>query len=257
MKTPAQTQQEQDYSIARHHPPGRKVTLHAHDEGQLAYVVKGTMWLKVECGWWLATPHCALWVGPGIEHEARYSEESEVMTLYLKSHSELIERDVSLIYCTSLMSELIKEYARLSAKRDTANHSESHLIRTLMLQYLNKDTICKDLHLPSGTDARLKAVTEKMKSAPSENYTLQALSAQAGLSERTLARLFEKETGMKFTRWKDMLRINSAIEMLISGKNITTVAFDVGYQSTSSFTTAFTRVKGAPPKQYIKTILNN
>ncbi|EKO3479698.1 helix-turn-helix transcriptional regulator [Vibrio fluvialis] len=90
---------------------------------------------------------------------------------------------------------------------------------------------------------------------PGEDHTLKELASRAGLSERTLARLFEKETGMKFTRWKELLRINVAIEMLISGRSITAVAFDVGYQSTSSFTTAFTRIKGTSPKQYIKKLL--
>ncbi|EKO3481074.1 helix-turn-helix domain-containing protein [Vibrio fluvialis] len=255
MKTPAQIQREQDYSITRLHPAGRKVTRHVHGEGQLAYVVKGTIWLRVESGWWLATPHCALWVAPGIEHEARYSEDSEVLTLYLKESADLIERDISLIHCTSLMSELIREYAQTNTQLKSMNQPENDLIRALILRYLNKDTIYKDLHLPSGSDARLKAVTEKMQSAPGEDHTLKELASRAGLSERTLARLFEKETGMKFTRWKELLRINVAIEMLISGRSITAVAFDVGYQSTSSFTTAFTRIKGTSPKQYIKKLL--
>jgi len=44
----------------------------------------------------------------------------------------------------------------------------------------------------------------------------------------------------------------TAIERMISGHSIIDVALNLGYQSASSFTTAFTRLTGMPPRQYMK-----
>lgn len=72
-----------------------------------------------------------------------------------------------------------------------------------------------------------------------------------------MARLFKQDIELTFVYWQERLRIISAIELLPSGQSIIRVALDMGYQSASSFTTAFTKVMGISPKQYMKTVKNS
>lgn len=91
-----------------------------------------------------------------------------------------------------------------------------------------------------------------MTSEPGEAATLDDLADLAASSTRTLARLFLSETGMTFGRWREHLRIVSAVDRLVRGQSITQTALDLGYGSPSSFTTMFTRILGMPPARYLK-----
>ena len=71
-----------------------------------------------------------------------------------------------------------------------------------------------------------------------------------GASERTLARLFERETGMSFRAWRQQLRLLRALELLAAGTPVTRVALDLGYESTSAFSAMFRRVLGTAPTRY-------
>ncbi len=71
-----------------------------------------------------------------------------------------------------------------------------------------------------------------------------------------LARLFTKETGMTFTHWRDHLRVMTAVDRLARGHNVTAIALELGYQSANNFSTMFSRLLGAPPKRYMRLLLN-
>ncbi|PNS09946.1 hypothetical protein COO59_20040 [Mixta theicola] len=91
-----------------------------------------------------------------------------------------------------------------------------------------------------------------MKRNPGTDLSLGELARTSNSSERTLARLFVSETGMSFRNWRQQLRLVIAIDLLSRGEKITTVAFELGYSSASSFTTFFTRVIGVSPRKFMK-----
>ena len=67
---------------------------------------------------------------------------------------------------------------------------------------------------------------------------------------RTLTRLFQRETGMSFVRWRQQLHIGLALQRLASGTSVTNVALDLGYESTSAFIAMFRRMLGTTPARY-------
>lgn len=117
---------------------------------------------------------------------------------------------------------------------------------------IEKNALNIDMFMPEGQDKRLRVITSKLRNEPGCTETLVQLSAIAHASQRTISRLFIEETGMSFNRWRERLRIMTAIEKMVSGQTIMEIAMDLGYQSASSFTTAFTRLAGTPPRQYMK-----
>jgi AraC-like DNA-binding protein len=55
---------------------------------------------------------------------------------------------------------------------------------------------------------------------------------------------------MTFREWRRQARLLMALEYLASGKDITTVAHEVGYHSTDAFIETFRKCLGATPSRY-------
>lgn len=72
----------------------------------------------------------------------------------------------------------------------------------------------------------------------------------AGLSSRSLSRLFGAETGMSFAQWRQLARLHAAVERLAAGQAVGEVAWSLGYESPSSFASAFRTVFGETPSGY-------
>jgi AraC-like DNA-binding protein len=108
------------------------------------------------------------------------------------------------------------------------------------------------LHLPMPSDRRLRVVADALIRDPADNDTIRDWARRAGASERTLARLFRRETGMTFGAWRQRLRLLAAIAHLAEGRPVTAVAFDLGYESPSAFVAMFRRELGQPPGRYLR-----
>ena len=78
------------------------------------------------------------------------------------------------------------------------------------------------------------------------------LSKIAGASKRTIERIFKLETGLGFGKWRQQLRLGHALSLLAGGEAVTSVAFDVGYESVSAFISAFRMTFGQTPGQYFR-----
>ncbi|MDB4406559.1 helix-turn-helix transcriptional regulator, partial [bacterium] len=68
-----------------------------------------------------------------------------------------------------------------------------------------------------------------------------------------LSRLVKQETGKTLLLHLRSLRISKAAEMLSENRlNVTEVALEVGYQSLSHFSKAFSMEQGMTPSQFLK-----
>lgn len=81
-----------------------------------------------------------------------------------------------------------------------------------------------------------------------EPWTVDALGKEVGLSRSALAERFGDVLGLPPMQYLANWRIHvAAHELVNSGKSITQIAEDVGYESEASFTRAFKRVMETPP----------
>ena len=71
------------------------------------------------------------------------------------------------------------------------------------------------------------------------------------MSERTLARLIQKQTGLTFGRWRQRLHILVALQRLSAGISVQTVSQDLGYETPSAFITMFKKALGKSPRRYL------
>jgi len=105
-------------------------------------------------------------------------------------------------------------------------------------------------HLPSPVDPRLRDVAAILADDPADERTLAELGRTAGASERTLSRLFRRDTGMTFPQWRAQLRLQHATLLMAAGSTVTTAATKSGYSNTSAFIVAFRDAFGVTPAAY-------
>ena len=103
--------------------------------------------------------------------------------------------------------------------------------------------------MPMPRDRRLVALCTALLNEPDSPETIREWCVRLGMSERTLARLFQRQTGESFGRWRQRIRLLHARGQLEAGQNVTAVALNCGYASVSAFIAAFKKLFGRTPGQ--------
>lgn len=99
-------------------------------------------------------------------------------------------------------------------------------------------------------EKRLQAIAGEILTNPASDKSLAEWSKTVGASERTISRQFRKLTGLTFARWRQKVRMLSALSMLEEGLSIQAIALNVGYSSASAFIHAFRKEFGTTPQRY-------
>ncbi len=94
---------------------------------------------------------------------------------------------------------------------------------------------------------------EKAKSYIQDNFqaelSVDQVATHIGMSRSSFMRIFKKGTGTTFNQYLTELRMAKAKQLLLE-KSVTETAFEVGYASSSYFSTAFKKHVGLSPAQY-------
>lgn len=221
---------------------------HSHFRAQLVYASKGVMTVAARTGTWVVPPQQAVWVPAAVQHEVSAQGPLSMRSLYL--HPEVcgqLPSECCVMGVSALMRELILRAVDLSSS--AVNRVRlPRLMRVVIDELIDMER--PPLHLPMPRDPRLKTLVDLLLQEPADPRRLEDYARLIGASARTIARGFVRETGMSFGIWRQRLRLLAAIERLGSGAAVTTVAYDLGYQSPSAFIAMFRRSLGEPPGRY-------
>lgn len=220
---------------------------HAHPQVQLIYAARGNMTISTREGTWVVPPQRAVWVPPWGRHEVRMNQLVHMHTLYFDPSAASDRQLCCVMAITPLLSELILEATRLDGEPEAS--AEFALVTELILLLLRK-TKMSPLHLPEPTDDRITPITTALKENPADSRTLEDWATTVGASQRTISRLFERQTGMSFRQWQQQSRLLAALPLLANGAAVTDVALHLGYATPSAFTHMFRRSLGVPPSGY-------
>ena len=99
---------------------------------------------------------------------------------------------------------------------------------------------------------RLIMVTDHIKNnLTADDLSQGAMAQMAGISKDYFSRIFRSVTGMNYSKWLNMIRLEKATELLADReKSLTEVAMLSGFQSISSFNRVFHAEKGMAPGEY-------
>jgi AraC-like DNA-binding protein len=229
---------------------GHVIRTHSHPWHQLVYASQGVMTVRTPEGSWVVPTHRGVWVPAGTRHSIQMSGHVSLRTLYLVPRlSRSLPDQPRVIGISPLLRELILRMVEHDGL-NIRNPTHAHLVSVLLdhLHVMQSDAV----HLPLPRDARAKRIAAMLQKEPSDTRSLVDLSQLAGASKRTIERLFERETGLGFGKWRQQLRLGHALRLLAAGDAVTSVAFDVGYDSVSAFISAFRMTFGKTPGQYFR-----
>lgn len=236
-------------AFAREMADGDVIAWHRHDHAQLFYGGSGLMRVESTAGAWVVPPARAVWIPSGIDHQVTAVGGVEMRAVYLlRNATKGLPDGCRVLGVSPLLRELVAAAMKLSPDYPL-DGPEARLVGVLIDQ-LRVEPL-EQLHLPMPRDRRLRAVTEALIADPADPRTLEDFGAAAGASARTLARRFLAETGLTFGAWRQQLRLHEALARLAQGEPVTTVAYEIGYDSPSAFIAMFRKTLGATPGQYL------
>ena len=232
-------------AMAKSFVKGDSTGAHSHRRDQFLYAVEGITYVSTRHAAWILPPDRALYVPAGLEHSVSRKGRVEMRTLFIEPEAaaglpaEAVAMEVSDLL-RSLILALLEEPVLYDEEGRGA------LLARLILDEIAR-TQPSGLAIPMPRDSRLKRLCERLMREPALDLTLDRLSDDAGASARTLSRLFQRETGLSFTQWRQRVRFASAMEALVRGEPVGRVARASGYASASAFTAAFRRALGVTP----------
>lgn len=232
-----------------------KTEWHTHRKGQLIYAEHGIMRLYVKDKvLYIPSRHVA-WIPKGVEHMiATESVNIIFRSLYL-DYSKLNDpfyNEVSVFYASELFREMLIYTEKFNLDDEATPHEISFLeaIKQLMPQQAQTKI---SLQLPTTEHPQLGKVTAFIQQHIDDKINMPAVAKQFGLSERTMSRLFQSELQLPFSQYIKLVRMVKAVELLVQpGKNVSDVAFAVGYESLPTFSNNFNEIMGIRPNQFLQ-----
>ncbi|NHI00463.1 helix-turn-helix transcriptional regulator [Oceanimonas sp. MB9] len=237
-------------AMENHWPSHASTGWHSHPRGQLLYAIKGVMLVQSDAGAWVVPPNRALWMVAGLHHNVTMSGDVEMRTAYIEGEviPDLSEQ-ACVINVSPLLRELLVEAVRIPLDSEPSARDE-RIIGLLIDELKVSSTVA--LHLPIPADPRLKKICDALIEQPASQAGAADWAKAAGLGERTLHRLFSRETGMTFSQWREQARLLSALKDIAAGKKGIEVALNCGYSSQSAFSAMFRRHFGTAPSTFYR-----
>jgi len=253
--------------LASDYPAGHEIPPHSHPWAQLLFAATGAMWVTTEAGTFVVPTSRAVWVPARMPHRLRMTGAVAMRALFVAADRAVetgLPDACRVVEVGPLLRALILRLHALQGVGaegaagvddddgiDVLNMERRELVsRLILLELRAVDAV--PLYLPQPRDPRLRALCARLLADPGCLLGLEALATEAGASARTVARLFRQETGMRFTDWRQQLRLAAALTLLADGKSGKAVARALGFRSASAFTAAFRRSLGRPPTAFLQ-----
>ena len=219
---------------------------HHHPWIQFSYASKGILRMEAEGTVLIAPPHWGILVPTGKIHAVSNSADTEIRSLYL--HPQCIDRSLSeccVIEVSELLRALIRHFSVLPVLYDEQG-AQGRLVQVMLDQINAAPRSAMSLPWPRHT--QLQELCQLFMNEPLSPLARAATWAERlHVSERTLSRIFSKETQMSLRLWQQRARLIKAIPLLEQGDSVTDTALECGYESTSAFIAAFRNFVGQTP----------
>lgn len=183
---------------------------------------------------------------------------SESVARLFRSPGPLLRKNMGLIRRWNSREELLYQDLLEPPIAALAKHPwyQAKILELLTLQLFpeagpEESFFCSQLK--QRTHRHVRQALELLQARLSEPLELADLAEDVGCAPHYLSRLVTQETGKNLSLHLRAFRIEKAALLLAGGKyNVTEVALEVGYNSLSHFSKAFTAEQGLNPSKFLK-----
>lgn len=216
---------------------------------RLIHVSDGVLTVRTETGRWVVPPGHAVWIVPNVPHCLCATRPVQLYSLYAAVDAAPLPAQSGAVVPDVLVQALLIAAADLPHDKPF-DEPASRLMQVLLDRLSTLPAVPLGLNWPG--DPRIQRIADALSANPARPAVLEELAAAAGVTARTAARLFVKETGRTFGQWRQQLRLLAALEHLGAGASVTQVALEVGYNDVSSFIAVFRDAFGDTPARYFR-----
>ena len=234
--------------IGNDYPPSFELALHRHGRGQLLYAAKGVVAVSTPEGAWVAPSERAIWIPAGVPHAVRMIGTVSTRSVMVATDaSTRLSSKCRVLGVSSLLGLLLQEAAELPVEYDEGGRDG--LVMQLVVAEIERAPLIP-LAVPFPTHAALAARCHAFFERPDARATTDVWADALAMNRRSFIRLFRRETGMSFAEWRQQACLAVALPRLAAGEPVTTIAFDLGYESSTAFSTMFKRLVGSSPSRH-------
>lgn len=235
------------FAHGRHVLPHHTVPPRAPDWHKLIYATRGVLTVRTHQSAWVAPPHRAVWIPARVDYRVEMHGTVALRALYLKPGRRVFAgatRDCAVVNVTPLLRELIQRTVHIGAL-DFRVREQARLAGVIFDEL--RVLVAQPLQLPLPRDPR----AEKFAAfASAGGFTVAQMLRKSAASRRTMERLFRDETGMSLGQWLRRRKLLDALRRLAAGDPVSSIAYDLGYNSPSAFIAMFRRELGQTPTRY-------
>jgi AraC-like DNA-binding protein/quercetin dioxygenase-like cupin family protein len=228
---------------------GKAFDWHTHDFGQLISAARGSMFVGTRTRVLLLSPAMAIWIPPNAEHWMRYGSSNVMLYVDVnRQEADELGRNIRIVGMTALLNALMLA----TLPETSAGRADQHLDALhdlLRHEVLTAHDMPLSISMPK--DRRIIDLAHAAMDDPGSIASVDEWLKGAAASRKTIERIFRFETGMPPLRWLRQARLLHAISQLASGKKISSVAFDLGYGSSSAFAYMFRATFGISPSEFL------
>ncbi|MEQ1066864.1 helix-turn-helix transcriptional regulator [Acinetobacter sp. XH1741] len=224
---------------------------HSHLRHQLLFSAAGSITIEIDKTIYLLPPRRAAWIPAGTIHRAIMRGVMAYRSLYFLPTSDLSQLQIQIVEVNPLFFEVIERMAfwpwRMQAEQ------QASLLTVFCEEIWAAQSENWQLMYPS--DARLELWLNRVRLGELPPR-LRQLAQLVGACERTISRIFIRDTGMNYQNWRQQWRLLRAMEMLAEGRQISEVAQQLEFISDSAFIVFFRQHTGITPIRYLRNIFD-
>ena len=236
------------------HEMEEKVPKHKHRQGHILVVLNGVATMNVEHSEYYIPNGYFVWIPAGTVHRITFEGKAiKHLNVYFPADMEMMDfyAQVGIYPIPSILYhiiDLVKQQTAFYQADDwkyellmTLNHILPHILNENRFQ----------LRLPMTDHPVLQKIIHLIQAQYQSPISAQSIAEEAGMSTRSLSRYMKSELGISFVQYVRTFRIIMAIKQMVKGEEtLTNIAYNVGFDSITSFSNSFYKVTGCRPSLF-------
>lgn len=223
---------------------------HLHTtKAQLLYAPSGCMTVTTSDRQLILPPFRMLWIPANELHRVNFRNIVAYRSIYFDdSYSgKYMKSGLKVLHVNPLLKEIIERICFW--EWSDLGQDQTNLLKVFWDEMSKAPEEKLELKMP--VDGRFMKISEEWTLRKSIPPMLKDLAERTGAVEKTISRIFKKETGLSYQEWRQQWRLQRSIELLVEGNSIGEVSHILDFSSDSAFIEFFKKYTGSTPLQYL------
>ncbi|RKE38383.1 AraC-like DNA-binding protein [Paraburkholderia sp. BL23I1N1] len=215
--------------------------------GFFLYVREGGAWITAGRRAYCVTQGHGIWLPPAVAHSVSAVYDAEFCALRIDTGpSADFVPAARVLNCSDVLIAIFS-----ATQRSIVERSYAAVVALLADELRAVPEIAGNfsVRMPS-PGSRVAALCESLLVHPTRDVALDDAASRAGVSCRTLSRIFTEELGASVGRWRREVQIGAAMCALVHGISVAETARALGFTS-SAFSTLFKSRTGHSPREWL------